>query len=354
MENIPSGEMTASVTRFQSAIGLLLIGVCCGTFLAVDLLANNEAIEDWFRDRELEFRERSNLVFPNRGYFVDFEDRLLMDELPRADYSQGGVYFFGSSNLKWGLMLWELPPERRRLVHSYAIGSTNHTFQFQFIRYLAERKGWLEAGGEKTRVILAVCYRSGVEKGDFFPKLWTRHGLYDYDPGSGISDSQMTPMAKWYTIERERCSGFLRVLGQEVERSRHRSAVLRRTHDHRAYRKRLVAAIEATDWRETMDREVAELGRLIDYLRDRRVGVTVVLLPRIGWTNELPYPAYYKKGVTEVCESRSVDLHDLSDLLPDEVFVDSSHVNLAGLQKQHAALMSIATEQVRQIKGDEP
>ena len=35
------------------------------------------AIENRLRDQELKFRERSNLVFPNRGYFVDFEGPFL-------------------------------------------------------------------------------------------------------------------------------------------------------------------------------------------------------------------------------------------------------------------------------------
>lgn len=100
--------------------------------------------------------------------------------------------------------------------------------------------------------------------------------------------------------------------------------------------------IESTDWPVVMDREIRELGRLIGYLRERNVTTTVVLLPRVGWTDDLPYPAQYEEGVKALCDSESVELVDLSHLIPDDLFVDSSHVNLAGLRKQHSALAAIA------------
>ncbi len=338
---IPGTGRTA-VLHFQIGVSLLLLAAVCGTSLAVDLLARNRMLEGWFRDRELEFREQANLVFPNNGYFVDFEDRLLLDELPRADYSRGGTYFFGSSNLKWGLMTWTLPEEQRRVVHNYGIGATNHTTQFQFIRHLVEHEGWLAAGGEKTHVVLAVCYRSAVEKGDFFASLWTRHDLYSYDRERGITPRGIPKTLRTYRIERERCAGFLALATKSLGwmlRGREARVAPR---DTTVYRARLVESIESTDWRKVMDQEIAELGRSLDYLRERGVRVSVALLPRVSWTHELPYPARYFEGVTEACRIRSVPLHDLSALLPEEVYVDSSHVNLAGLRKQHGALMSLA------------
>ncbi|MCG3195889.1 MAG: hypothetical protein GHCLOJNM_00358 [bacterium] len=332
----------ADAHRFQVGVSLLLLVAVCATFALVDLLAQDRTLEAWFRDRELEFREQANLVFPNNGYFVDFEDRMLLDELPHADYSHGGTYFFGSSNLKWGLMTWTLPEEQRRLVHNYGIGATNHTTQFQFIRYLVDHEGWLAAGGEKTHAVLAVCYRSAVEKGDFFPSLWTRHGFYSYNQERGITPRGIPRVLRNYRIDRERCAGFLSLAAKSAWWALWGREARAAPRDTTVYRARLVETIESTDWRKVMDQEVAELGRMLDYLRERGVRVSVALLPRVSWTHELPYPARYLEGVTRICRARSTPLLDLSALLPDEEFVDSSHVNLTGLRKQHSALMSFA------------
>lgn len=337
--------------KFQSRASLLLWVICFGIFLLSDLVARNTAVEDWFRSRELVFRERTNSIFPNTGFFSDYEDCLLLDELNGADYSRGGVYFIGSSNMKWGVMPWELPNTVRTIIHNYAIGSTNHTLQYQLIRYLVDHTGWLEAGGEKTHVIFGICYRSAVSKDEFFGSLWLRHGFYSYDLHDGIVPAGKCSFVVNYAVERERCAGFLRTVAREIKRGLKPGAPAREKHDQQAYRQRLVESIEATDWQTVMSSEIEQLGDMIHYLKLRGVGCTVILLPRISWTDELPYPQVYYQGVEKVCEEEGVEFIDDSHLFRDEYFVDSSHLTVTGLRQQNKILMEIALGKLHEMNA---
>ena len=68
----------------------LLIGTCVVT----DLLAQNRSLERWLTATMSELVEANGKVFSYAGNFIDFEDRVMLDEVPQTDYSKGGVYFF--------------------------------------------------------------------------------------------------------------------------------------------------------------------------------------------------------------------------------------------------------------------
>jgi hypothetical protein len=314
------------------------------------ILANS--VQAWDLQRFSESKER----LMDRGLRFDFEDRLILEDIPRLRRSKGGVYFFGSSTMKWATRLWELPPDLRDRIANYGIGATNHEMQFQFIRLLVEHEGFLDAGPEKVHVVLGLYWSMALDWNPegFFAPLWRRHGLYTYDRSIGIQPNDGNEIVRTYLRERGRCSGFLGGMFNRAARFIATSAgiPLSETENIRdpaqvsAWAKRLAG----TDDRQgTLTRQMSQLADLVAYLRDRGVGVSIVLLPQRRAFDALALPDAYHKAIVEFCENRHLHLVDLSHLLNEDEFADMDHSNDAGLMKSHRMLMILAMDRLGEM-----
>ena len=339
----------ATAARRQTTIAVLLLSAIGGALVGIDLAARNERLREVFDQPREEISRRTKTTFSHTGYFVDFEDRLLLDELPVADYSQGGVYLIGSSNLKWATVFWRLPKEQQAVIHNYGIGASNDTAQAQFLRHLVERDGLLSAGGNKNLVILGTSYHHlahDVLPGGFFVSLWERHGLFTYDPTDGIQPVKMSDFVRFLIIERVRVTSFLaawknRMLTKFSEQRWGAPELRVRQHDRQAYCVRRFEFMGKA-WRAKMQDQIRTFSRTIDYLRRNDAHVAVVLLPHGSWEDSLPFQRIYRDKLVELCRMKEVSLHDWSDLLEDEAFADSIHVNLSGMEALQEKFMEIA------------
>lgn len=95
------------------------------------------------------------------------------------------------------------------------------------------------------------------------------------------------------------------------------------------------------DWQQRLTEQMGELARLFQLLRERRVNVAVVLCPQGDWEDNVPFEHAYKLMVTELCHADNVPLYDLSELVEDDDFADSSHLNLMGIEKFTHSLLNI-------------
>ena len=337
----------------QIIVSLLLLTTMVGTFGLIDFCAHSRRlaslVDSWDIRRFVENREH----MANRGMFLEFEDRLILDEIPHADYARGGVYFFGSSPMKWGLATWALPPDLRRLIGNYGIGASSHELQYAFIRHLVEHENFLKAGGNKTHVMLGLYWSMGQNwKSDsYFKPLWERHGLYTYSDANGIQRIVASPFLIALRYERARCMGFI---GSNINRLAHAAVTAlgipltdtEKIQDTERVRRWAARLSDDGEWRAGLDRQMTALQRLIDYLHQRKVGVTVVLLPERTPFKVLPEPMAYQQAVRNLCEQRAVPLVDISHLLAEDEFWDINHSNYEGLMKTHAALMSLAADRL--------
>ncbi len=94
-------------------------------------------------------------------------------------------------------------------------------------------------------------------------------------------------------------------------------------------------------WESEMAHEMEALADMIDYLQTRGVRVVAFEFPLGSWFRELPYAPAFRSQITRACSKRSVPFIDLSDLLDDSDFDDSSHLNHTGQHKLHPVLMEI-------------
>jgi hypothetical protein len=305
-------------------------------------MARNRDFEQTLMAKSTEFAKKNGTLFSNTGSFIDFEDRVLLDELSQADYSRGGVYFFGTSNMKWAFTTWDLPAEQKRLIGNYGIGASSHTTELRLIQYLIEHYGFLTAG-KHDLVILGVSFHLGRPDPStgFFASLLRRHGLYTVTPDDRIAPVPMSAIEHWLRIEKGRSGGFIWNIGRLAKSWITALAGLSRhpTHDGAKYRQGWSEFMGA-HWQQNMDVEVERLKETIFLLRSYHARVKVMLLPQATWNDRLPFKGRYEGLIRAVCQSTSTPLIDLARALPDEDFVDSNHLTVEGQEKFRGLIMA--------------
>jgi hypothetical protein len=341
----------AAARRLSSRMAILMLGVVGGTCLILDAMANSQAVQDWMRRvswQQSKLKKQIPLFCYNE-HFSDYEDCLLHKVVPAADFSRGGVYFMGASNMKWALKLWDLPAETRPLIRNFAFGGTKHSSQFEFIRFLVEQEGFLKAGGEKTLVVFGVNYRNAhhskrnrAGRDEYFDSLWNRHGFYTIAADGSIHRSGLNAVAETMILERIKITGLLK----ELVNLAYVPFKPTRVQDRNAYNQYWAAGM-GPHWEEMVGSEAAAFGRMVDYLQQRNVKVVAVRMPVGSWEDDLPYERAYIRQLREVCESRGVRIHDFSRMLDDDLFADSIHLTPAGIEKFEPAVMKIALEHLR-------
>jgi len=332
------------IGRAQRILSLAMLGAMVLTAATVVLLARTTPVIDNHVQRELAQLEATNgLYYFDNGY-RDEGDYVLLGQLFRDDYSRGGVYFVGSSEMNTALMPWALTHAERRLIHNYSIGDVRHTEVRHYVRMLVEDNGLLEAGGERTTVILGLTFQLARRKeGEWYVRdLFQRHGLYSYDWNEGIARVPMSPVEREYKLARDLANRFLRILFLSPSRIRVTPDTPQGMRDH-------IGRVMAGDWRSVMQSEVAELAATIDYLQARGVRVWAAYPPMRTLHDSMPYDAAYRAMVTPILQSRGVRVADFSDLLPDEDFMDASHARYRGQVQIHAEFRALALEALAEM-----
>jgi hypothetical protein len=329
----------------QRRLSLLMMAAVLVTVTTASLLANAIPYADSQIARDVERHRSTNGYYLFNGGYIDDGDHLLIGQLPKADYSRGGVYFIGASEMNAAIMAWTLPPAERKLIHNYSIGDLRHTEARHFARLLVEELGLLEAGGEKTTVILGLSWQMAREKkggGGYVKELFERHGHYSFDWNRGIHRVPLSSLEYQLTIERDRANRFLRMLFNKREPVETKPWSNER-------RKKLLVGLMTGDWRQMMAAEVRQAFELIDYLKARSVRVKVILHPTGSWQSELPFDAAYRAMVLPELKKRDIPTSDFGDLLSDDEFFDHVHARYSGQTKLHAAYRELALKSLAEM-----
>lgn len=338
-----SPQMAGAPTYSLTSLAILATVIASCSSLV--LLAHNDTVLNWFHNRQLAKWHSTNSSYEfNRG-FIDFNGRMVYDEFERADYSKGGAYFIGSSNVVTSIMCWELPPEQRQLIHNYGLGGANYTQQFALIRFLVEQKGLLQAGGDKTTVVLGLLFAiaaGGDNRANvgFLQALFARHGLYNVD-NEGIHPVPMPALVRWLLLEKARATNFLHyAIMHNVFRVKPPITEKQKKVYPQFYSLPFVGGTEPK-----MLNEIAQIGAMIDYLHARNVRVIAYFTPLGSWfRNDYEPASTFRRLATDVCAKKRVELIDLESFLTDEEFFDGLHPNYTGQKKIHPVLAGIAIE----------
>jgi len=343
---------------------MAVLAVVVGTCATVDGLARHPGLKKKLIANEVAACADVNGLWRPSGYYSDPDEYLLLDEMPAADYSAGSVCFIGSSSVKFGMMLWALPPEQRARINNFAFIGASHTEQFAFVRYLVEYEGLLDSKPADTHVVICASFHSGAFSADYgetyFAKTLTRHGLWEYDdtPPVEIRPVPMGRPERWVRSEKVRCQAFLEFVGdrlpywlrgQPTKPCKPEIKTVERWTQLTHTFVKLISAepkdiqendeAPATLWRECIPRQVEQLRLMCDYLQARGARVTVVRLPHPTWVADLPYPVVY----ADELRRQGIAFIDKADAIADDkLFRDSSHVKFNGMKVFHDMLMEIA------------
>ena len=328
------------VRRYQAIASLGLLAILVGTCLATDLLARSRRLEQALMAMSTEFAEKTRTIFSNTGNFIDFEDRVLLDEIPGSDYSRGGIYFFGTSSMKWAFTTWDLPAEYKQFIGNYGIGASSHTTQLRLIQYLIEQRGFL-ATGERNLVILGLNFSLGRKDPPtgFFASLLRRHGLYTTTPDGRIVPMPMSSIERWLRIEKARSIGFIWNLGRVAKGKVLTLAGYRRPAPRGMLSFDNLRGFMGEQWQQDMDDEIVRLKETISLLRSHQAQVKLMLLPEPTWFDDLPFKPRYEAKVRALSKEMSIPLIDLSHAMPDDDFVDDGHLTVEGQEKFRRLIM---------------
>jgi hypothetical protein len=295
------------------------------------LAHRSPVIADYAKSEEQRQREVDGVWLYDAGY-LDDADYLLLGQIPNDDYSRGGVYFIGDSQTAVALMAWRLPPEERALIHNYGVGALRHRDVYHLVRMLVEDFDLLQAGGERTTIVLGASYylaRPAIP-GVTLAYYVERHHLYSYDE-RGMHPTPLSPLQRAAIMERDRVQRFLSILGGRPSR------VTVHLSDQQTPEGRVLEG----DWRASMPEEIGYLRATIDYLKGRNVNV-VVFLPATGsWDDAVPYEAAYRATALPMLAQEGVEVVDEGDWIADEDFADGNHPTYSaqlGLHERNRAL----------------
>lgn len=329
--------------RLQFLYSLLLAAVIAGSCAGVGFAARFSPLMQTRIESDLARQRAANGLFLYNGGYLDDGDYVLLGQIPYDDYSRGGVYFIGSSETRFLLDTWELPPHERALIHNYALGDLRHRDALHFIRSLVDEHGLLAAGGEHTTIFLALSDQMtrnrdlSREVNRYVPSLFTRHGFYSFAVEDGVHRIPMSGFERFVRQERVLANRFLVTLAGAEGR------VITDTRSPEARREHLVSQM-GEDWEPEMRRQVGFLGETIDYLQQRGVHVRALFVPKATWARTLPYDAAYRALVIPILEARGVEIVDLDAALPDEDFGDAVHARYSGQQKMHSLARAMGLE----------
>lgn len=345
-EPTAKAQLANSAKELQTRVCALMAATVIVSFFAIGVASRSRPINDWLLARQLHRWKSTNSKYQyNRGY-IDHEGRLVYDELRSADYSQGGVYFMGSSTTVNSLLFWELPTAQQRLIHNYALGGAGPMEWRAFLRHLVDEDGLLKAGADKTMIVFGLYHPDfigavGRMNAGFATGVFQRHGLYEYTNGK-IHHAKLSVPVRWILAEKARCSNFLHYLMGHMA---FRANPPVTEGQKRAYCK-LFTQRSGSHYAEQMQGRIDDFEQLIDELHAKGVRVAAYLCPLGSWFRgdhgEYPQSKMFHEKISELCARKMVPLADYQTLFADDDFFDQGHANYHGQSKIHPYLVDTA------------
>ena len=234
--------------------------------------------------------------------------------------------------------------------------------QYYWVRYLVEHRQLAAAGPGKMMVVLGLSHLDvrdklpGTRDSKFVDQLFSRHGLFDYDPRHGIEPKPLSQAERFVILEKMRDRGVLLQLGNDVrdELLAHppwarRGPAPRPDADQAAMDLQMVLMGGSDRWQSAVEHQVGYLSMTIDYLRQHQISVAAVLLPMKRFNDRQPFAAAFHDAVRRLCLEKQVPLTDYSRSMPDSEFADATHLNYVGQHKLSPMMLAPAVDHLKRV-----
>ncbi len=339
--------------RLSSRVSLLMFGVVAATCLCLVGLAHSQTVERLIRECAWEEARAKGQIplFSFNAHFLDAEDRMCHLELPSADFSRGGVYLTGASNMSWAARSWDLPEEARPLSSHQHGGSESCWPPATHAASSSSKNIPAAAGGEKTRQAIGVSNhgthgapdradRRSPEEGQY----WTRRGFYTIDANGTIREKPLSDLFRTLIVERVKISGLLKEVVNLAYTPFKSPRVI---NGPLLIRERSGAMGSA--WKQKIETETAAFEQFVEYLKRHQVKVVVIHMPQGSWEKSAPFESAYIADVRRICAKTGVLLLDYSRFLDDQDFADSIHLTPTGVEKFQPIVFKLALDHLRSI-----
>lgn len=348
----PAHQTTAgaSPVRCHSLVGVFVLLIFAITLASLDLVAHAAWMSKWLDGKALaQAATNPNIRYRHTLIFADEGDRLVLCDLPQADYTAGGVYVIGSSTAQNAFNDWEVPTIYRSRVGNYGIGALNQHQALQFIDFLTRCYHFSSVGRKKLLVIIGLSYlNAGPHDSPVFRSTFERSGLYRYDDIAGVQPVKTNRLIRTYLFERATCRSLLvRLVGGTptepvgpLNKSKFKTLIQDK--------------IMGPDWVAAMDRQNQELARMLDLLKAHDIQTIGVILPFGTWADEQPYENHYQQETVENFRRHGLPLIDCGRLLPDDQFIDHAHISMLASRKMHDIIWSLGLKHFESIDGNDP
>ncbi|MDB6129913.1 MAG: hypothetical protein JWM04_1020 [Verrucomicrobiales bacterium] len=323
-------------------LGFVLLGLGYILLLA---FSNNDKLTRFLDRIDYQSARSTSTQYYHRRNFIDAEDRTILEDLSSLSNPPAAVYLIGSSNVKYATRLWNWPEKYGSLTHNYGLGSSNHRYHNQLIHYLVNDAKGAGQPGQKALFILGLSYHfTGTiyEPDGYFPALWRRHGLFNYNLHSGLHKTSQGGVE--VIAARQRVSGFVgRLLSDSSSFAIDEAGFgpLTRVQDPKNYNEDWAAQM-GPFWQNKMTQDLVELRAAIQYLQSVGASIITIKLPQASWEKQAPYSQTYFQLTDKITSDLHVPVLDWSNTLPDDAFGDANHPNTQGTEILDAKLFPIA------------
>ena len=297
--------------------------------------------------RHEEWKRSGQGMFRDGGFYGDSAERLLYTTLPAADFSRPGAYLIGASTIETAVDPLDQVEAERVGIYNYAQHAQTFTQEFHFLRYLVESEGFLKFGADKPHLLIGLCFSDALYehtiKGDVWGAIYTRLGMFTYDPVAGVHQAEMPALRRIVRINQIRAHVFWRWAFDELSSAITRVFIPLPPKESDPNPAKTWLATFGNDWRSGMGKEFAQLDAMIDYLRAHQVDFKVFYMPTKSWCRAFEPAQVYRQDVLALLARKGVPLSDLSDALPDEDFADSTHIRYSGTKKIGPIILDAAS-----------
>ena len=334
--------MSPSARRTHILVSAAILAIFVGTCAAIDFASGSARVAQWFDDWGEARARKINRAYVHEGVFGEQLHGLLLIDAPQMNYEQGGVYFFGSSNLVFAAQFNDLPAEQSKYLHCYGFPSANPTECLQFIRYFEQADGFLRRGASRTCVVIALSENDLLglpAEGWYIPSALPDMQVFDYDPGQGVLTVPMPQWKRAYLIRKLRWNDLM----SQIPRMHNGLPPPRLDRPgFDAEIKRLLTA----NLPGATEQQVKDVQAILDYVQSRGAHAAVVRLPAGTWSLGTPFDDAFRKNIPQMCAARGVPFLDLSRLLSDEEFMDAHHPTFLGAEKVRDEMVKFALTQL--------
>ncbi|MCX7049673.1 MAG: hypothetical protein NTX50_29825 [Candidatus Sumerlaeota bacterium] len=309
----------ASKRRIHLLVTLSQLAFVLGLFPGLYALSSSGWMRNWLAEKDTENWREHKRRGVLAGPYASNLNQLNLENVYQPDFCSKKVYVLGTCNVEDFFDITQLSPSQRQRVEMLALARCDLIDLRNLVDWLRRDFGFGQKFDEHTLIILGVNSDDAGLHGDPFLRIsFEASGLYDFSKDEKITTRHISEPLRWWRLMRARTANFI-IRMQSLQAARPQT---------RPKGPDLDMSIAITP------RQLAAYRQLLENLISTRATVKVVFYPLGSWF-KTPRRADVRRQMMEIARQYKLDILDLTDVVPDDGFMDSTHLAMEGVKKTH-------------------